>query len=384
LSSRGAARTLAFRREVRYRNRRELPRPRPQIPPAVVRRSRGPGARGPHARERHRDGSRRARVPLHGRSRGRQDDERAACSPSASTASGRTAKAAGPTAIPCQVCAPCREIAAGSDIDVQEIDGASYNGVDEVRRLQEGLAFRPARDRFKIYIVDEVHMLSNAAWNAFLKTLEEPPPHVKFIFATTEVHKVPVTILSRCQRYDFKLIATQTIADRLREVLVKESGSRPTISPCDARARSRRLDARRDEPPRPGDRVQRGERSPAATSRACSASRTASVLHDLAAALIGGDAALCLSDRRRSRSKGFDLATRRARTSCGTCATSSSPRSAGRPRRRAPRPGRRGSPRRLRPRREARTPTTFLVSSRGSRVASTISSGAVSRARRSR
>ena len=113
---------------------------------------------------------------------------------------GADGKQTGPTATPCQVCAPCKEIAAGSDLDVQEIDGASYNGVDEVRRLQEGIAFRPARDRFKIYIVDEVHMLSNAAWNAFLKTLEEPPPHVKFIFATTEVHKVPVTILSRCQR----------------------------------------------------------------------------------------------------------------------------------------------------------------------------------------
>ena len=135
---------------------------------------------------------------------------------------GADGKATGPTATPCQTCAACKEIAAGNDIDVQEIDGASYNGVDEVRRLQEGLAFRPARDRFKIYIVDEVHMLSNAAWNAFLKTLEEPPPHVKFIFATTEVHKVPVTILSRCQRYDFKLIATQTIAKRLREVLTQE------------------------------------------------------------------------------------------------------------------------------------------------------------------
>ena len=106
---------------------------------------------------------------------------------------------------------------------MQEIDGASYNGVDEVRRLQEGMSFRPARDRFKIYIVDEVHMLSTAAWNAFLKTLEEPPPHVKFIFATTEVHKVPITILSRCQRYDFKLIPTQTIARRLEQVLAQES-----------------------------------------------------------------------------------------------------------------------------------------------------------------
>jgi DNA polymerase-3 subunit gamma/tau len=136
---------------------------------------------------------------------------------------GADGKATGPTATPCQTCAACTEIAAGNDMDVQEIDGASYNGVDEVRRLQEGLAFRPARDRYKIYIVDEVHMLSNAAWNAFLKTLEEPPPHVKFIFATTEVHKVPVTILSRCQRYDFKLIATQMIAARLKEVLGQES-----------------------------------------------------------------------------------------------------------------------------------------------------------------
>jgi DNA polymerase-3 subunit gamma/tau len=135
---------------------------------------------------------------------------------------GADGKAIGPTATPCQTCAACREIAAGNDIDVQEIDGASYNGVDEVRRLQEGIAFRPARDRYKIYIVDEVHMLSNAAWNAFLKTLEEPPPHVKFVFATTEVHKVPVTILSRCQRYDFKLITTQMIAKRLAEVLETE------------------------------------------------------------------------------------------------------------------------------------------------------------------
>ena len=135
---------------------------------------------------------------------------------------GADGQAKGPTATPCQKCAACTEIAAGVDMDVQEIDAASYNGVDEVRRLQEGLAFRPARDRFKIYIVDEVHMLSNAAWNAFLKTLEEPPPHVKFIFATTEVHKVPVTILSRCQRYDFKLVSARQIGARLDEVLGNE------------------------------------------------------------------------------------------------------------------------------------------------------------------
>ncbi len=135
---------------------------------------------------------------------------------------GADGKATGPAKVPCQVCAACTEITAGMDMDVQEIDAASYTGVDDVRNLQSGLVFRPARDRFKIFIVDEVHMLSPQAWNAFLKTLEEPPPHVKFIFATTEVHKVPVTILSRCQRYDFKLIGADVIRARLSAVLVKE------------------------------------------------------------------------------------------------------------------------------------------------------------------
>lgn len=128
----------------------------------------------------------------------------------------------GPTPTPCLTCSACKEIAASNDIDVQEIDGASYNGVDEVRKLQESLPYRPSRDRFKVVIVDEVHMLTSSAWNAFLKTLEEPPPHVKFVFATTEVHKVPVTILSRCQRYDFKLISAAAIAKRIRFVLDQE------------------------------------------------------------------------------------------------------------------------------------------------------------------
>ncbi len=129
----------------------------------------------------------------------------------------------GPTVNPCLKCPACQEIATGSDMDVREIDGASYNGVDEVRKLQDSLPYRPTRDRYKIIIVDEVHMLSGAAWNAFLKTLEEPPSHVKFIFATTEAHKVPVTILSRVQRFDFKLIPTRVIAERLRYVLEQEN-----------------------------------------------------------------------------------------------------------------------------------------------------------------
>ena len=131
----------------------------------------------------------------------------------------------GSTPTPCNECDACRDIAAGVDMDVQEIDGASNNSVEDVRRLQESLPFRPARDRFKIVIVDEVHMLSGGAFNAFLKTLEEPPPHVKFIFATTESHKVPVTIRSRCQRYDFRLIPQAAIAGALREVLAAEGVS---------------------------------------------------------------------------------------------------------------------------------------------------------------
>jgi DNA polymerase-3 subunit gamma/tau len=129
----------------------------------------------------------------------------------------------GPTPSPCNQCSPCREITQGIDLDVLEMDGASNNGVDDVRRLQESIPYRPSRDRFKIVIVDEVHMLTAGAFNAFLKTLEEPPSHVKFIFATTESHKVPITIRSRCQRYDFRLIPQPVIVARVRDILEKES-----------------------------------------------------------------------------------------------------------------------------------------------------------------
>ena len=121
----------------------------------------------------------------------------------------------GPTPDPCNSCSNCKEITIGSSLDVLEIDGASHTGVDNVRDITEGVQYRPAKSRFRVVIIDEVHMLSNAAFNALLKTLEEPPEHVKFIFATTEVHKILQTILSRCQRYDFKRIPLRELIKQL-------------------------------------------------------------------------------------------------------------------------------------------------------------------------
>jgi DNA polymerase-3 subunit gamma/tau len=131
----------------------------------------------------------------------------------------------GPTTEPCNVCPACREITDGASVDVMEIDGASNNGVDEIRELRDNVKYLPSNSRYKIFIIDEVHMLTNNAFNALLKTLEEPPPHIKFIFATTEPHKVPITILSRCQRFDFKRISMAMIFDRLRSILDQEKVS---------------------------------------------------------------------------------------------------------------------------------------------------------------
>jgi DNA polymerase-3 subunit gamma/tau len=130
--------------------------------------------------------------------------------------------AKGPTATPCNECDVCRSVSTGDDVDVLEIDGASNNGVDQVRELRQNAAVRPSRTRFKIYIIDEVHMLSGSAFNALLKTLEEPPEHVKFIFATTEPQKIPITILSRCQRFDFAGISTSAIQARLAQIAESE------------------------------------------------------------------------------------------------------------------------------------------------------------------
>ena len=127
--------------------------------------------------------------------------------------------AEGPAPIPCGKCDACREIAEGRSLDVLEIDGASNNGVDHIRELRDNTAYAPARGPYKIYLIDEVHMLTPGAFNALLKTLEEPPEHVKFILATTEAQKVPATITSRCQRFDLRRILPrplQNICWRLR------------------------------------------------------------------------------------------------------------------------------------------------------------------------
>jgi len=129
---------------------------------------------------------------------------------------------AGLSAQPCNRCQSCLEITAGQGLDVFEIDGASNTGVDDIRDLRDNIRYLPSRSRFKIFIIDEVHMLSINAFNALLKTLEEPPEHAKFIFATTEPHKIPVTILSRCQRFDFRKIALPLIRERLQQIAAAE------------------------------------------------------------------------------------------------------------------------------------------------------------------
>ncbi len=123
---------------------------------------------------------------------------------------------------PDNTCPICQEIIEGRSLDVIEIDGASNRGIEEIRNLRESVRYAPSRGSYKIYIIDEVHMLTKEAFNALLKTLEEPPPHVIFIFATTEIHKVPMTILSRCQRFDFRRISTEEVVDRLRYIATEE------------------------------------------------------------------------------------------------------------------------------------------------------------------
>ena len=183
---------------------------------ADLRRPRRPGARQPDAAQRHPQRPRRARLPVHRRARRRQDHRRAHPRQGAQLRERARRRRRATRAATAGRSPPA------TAVDVLEIDGASNTGVDDVRELIENVRYQPAKSRFKIYIIDEVHMLSTSAFNALLKTLEEPPPHVKFIFATTEPHKVPPTILSRCQRYDFKRIPLRLIADRLAQIARSE------------------------------------------------------------------------------------------------------------------------------------------------------------------
>ncbi|HET9954603.1 MAG TPA: DNA polymerase III subunit gamma/tau, partial [Polyangiaceae bacterium] len=212
----------------------------------------------------------------------------------------------GPTPEPCLTCPACTEIAQGTDLDVREIDGASYNGVDEVRKLQDSIPYRPSRDRFKIFVVDEVHMLSQSAWNAFLKTLEEPPPHVKFIFATTEVHKVPITILSRVQRFDFRMIGAKVVAERLRYVLEQEKieADDAAISILSREAAGSMRDAMSllDQVIAWGGDTLRGEDVARVLGVA-----SHKVLYELSRALLQGDPALCLGIVADLANQGHDM-----------------------------------------------------------------------------
>ncbi len=214
--------------------------------------------------------------------------------------------AKGPTPTPCATCSACDEIARSVDVDVKEIDGASNNSVDDVRRLQESLPYMPQRDRFKIVIIDEVHMLTAAAFNALLKTLEEPPPHVKFIFATTEVHKVLPTILSRVQRYDFKLIATQRIRERIEQILATEKVQHDAASVSlvarEAAGSMRDALSLLDQVIAGCPGTLTGD----AASRLLGVAHRA-VFYDLAAAVLAGDAKKALDSIDAVAREGFDL-----------------------------------------------------------------------------
>ena len=128
----------------------------------------------------------------------------------------------GPTVAPCGACEHCRSIAEDRHVDVIEMDAASRTGIDDIRELTDGMRYRPVSGRFKIYIIDEVHMLSTSAFNALLKTLEEPPPDVKFVFATTEIQKVPVTVLSRCQRFSLRRVPIDQLVAHYRSIATAE------------------------------------------------------------------------------------------------------------------------------------------------------------------
>jgi len=201
--------------------------------------------------------------------------------------------AKGPTGTPCGTCASCEEITGGSALDVIEIDGASNTGVDNVRDLNENIRYRPAAARFKVYIIDEVHMLSTAAFNALLKTLEEPPEHIKFIFATTEVQKLPATVVSRCQRYEFKRIPIAETITRLRAIAADE---KLKVDDAALFALAREADGSMRDAQSLLDQVIvfAGKKITEDDVRSALGVADRALLHRMTGAILGGDAPACL------------------------------------------------------------------------------------------
>ncbi len=212
----------------------------------------------------------------------------------------------GPIADPCNECALCKSITDGSSVDVVEIDGASNTGVDSVRELRESIRFVPTACRYKVYIIDEVHMLSTAAFNALLKTLEEPPPHTIFIFATTEVHKIPRTILSRCQRFDFKRIPFGEISGQLKFIASKEN---ITAEDTVFQHIAREADGSMRDAQSLFDQVIASAGTDIKESDVSDALglMDRSMLYDLSEAVIGGDAPGCLNLVEKIYNFGYDL-----------------------------------------------------------------------------
>ena len=159
----------------------------------------------------------------------------------------------GITATPCGVCQACTDIDSGRFVDYTELDAASNRGVDEVQALLEQAVYKPVQGRFKVFMIDEVHMLTNTAFNAMLKTLEEPPEYLKFVLATTDPQKVPVTVLSRCLQFNLRPMAPETVLEHLVQVLASRKRAGRAAGPAPAVARGARLDARRAVADRPGD-----------------------------------------------------------------------------------------------------------------------------------
>ena len=219
---------------------------------------------------------------------------------------------AGPTPTPCNKCARCNEINDGRSIDVYEIDGASNRGIDEVRQIIENVRYQPAAARFKVYIIDEVHQVTKDAFNALLKTLEEPPPFAKFILATTEVHRLPETILSRCQRFDFRRIGVQDIHGRLRRIAEVEGlniteGALTLISRA-AQGSMRDAQSLLEQVLSFAGPAEEGGAVDEALLRDILGVAERRVLYEISSAVLAGDAAACLRLVAEVADDGVDLA----------------------------------------------------------------------------